>query len=127
MHLHDLTGQPLDAPSATSLRHYEELRAVMVANGHADGLLWMTSFSTPESMPGEWLAQAYELMQAQLYLGAAFYGQFNPSEAGSLVGADGTLQPECFSLQTVINAKKGSPVKLEANINSGLVNLMVRK
>jgi len=127
MRLHDLTGQPLETPSATSLRHYEELRALMVANGHTDGLLWLTSFSMPESLSGEWLAQAYGLMHAQLYLGAAFYGQFNSSAAGSLVGADGTLQPACFSLQAVINAKKGSQVKLGATVETGLVNLMVRK
>jgi len=81
MRLQGLSGQPLETPSATSLRHYEEIRAVMTANGHAEGLLWVTAFSMPEGAAAEWLGQAYELMQAQLYLGAAFYGGFNSPAA----------------------------------------------
>lgn len=72
--LDNLTGNPLDAPSPGNLRHYENIRAVMTANNHNDGLLWITGISLPaETQEETWLKQAYQMMQSQLYLGTVFY------------------------------------------------------
>jgi len=76
IHLENLAGDPLDAPAPDTLRHYEEIRAVMTANGHSDGLLWITGLSLPaETDQAPWLEQAYPMMKSQLYLGAVFYSQ----------------------------------------------------
>lgn len=72
--LDNLVGQPLDASLPNSLRHYEDIRAVMTANGHVDGLLWITGFGPPAGVEDEtWLKQAFQMMQSQLYLGTVFY------------------------------------------------------
>lgn len=73
-----MTSDPLAAPAPDSLRHYEEIRAVMTANNHSDGLLWITGLSLPaETEQTPWLEQAYPMMKSQLYLGAVFYSQPN--------------------------------------------------
>ncbi|HVN56392.1 MAG TPA: hypothetical protein VMT46_18845 [Anaerolineaceae bacterium] len=119
LRLPELTGDPLQSPENSSpgegqqhiLRHYEEIRQVMLENHHASGILWITHFSGPsgkihggESATLEpqkqtlWLIQAYRLMRAQLYIGAAFYGQLNPSahpegETFSLIRSDSSRNP----------------------------------
>lgn len=78
IHLETLQGNPLDVPSQNSLRHYEEIRAVMTANDHHEGLLWITGFNLPPEMqPETWLKQADPLMKSQLYLGTVFYSPEN--------------------------------------------------
>lgn len=74
--LESVTVDPLAPPAPNALRHYEEIRAVMTANSHNDGLLWITGLSLPagtEQAP--WLEQADPMMKSQLYLGAVFYSQ----------------------------------------------------
>ncbi len=74
IHLENLAGNPLDAPAPDTLRHYEEIRAVMTTNGHSNGLLWITGLSLPAGTQDKtWLGQACQLMQSQLYLGTVFY------------------------------------------------------
>ncbi len=74
--LESVTVDPLAPPAPDSLRHYEEIRAVMTANSHNDGLLWITCLSLPaETEQTPWLEQAYPMMKSQLYLGAVFYSQ----------------------------------------------------
>ncbi len=74
--LESVTVDPLAPPAPDTLRHYEEIRAVMTANGHSDGLLWITGLSLPaETEQAPWLEQAYPMMKSQLYLGAVFYSQ----------------------------------------------------
>ncbi len=114
--LDDLAG----IPSATSenrqqmvLRHYEEVRDVMVKYGHQKGLLWITGLSIPstlENQPGmtgstaqkqaAWLSQAYQQLRSQLYIGVAFLNQLNPPADGaplpagvSLILPSGDLHP----------------------------------
>ena len=66
----------LAPPAPDTLRHYEEIRAVMTANSHSDGLLWITGLSlSAETEQVRWLEQAYPMMKSQLYLGAVFYSQ----------------------------------------------------
>lgn len=82
------------------LRHYEDIRQVMVANGHTQGLIWITCFHWPESLIAlpitnsaeqvRWLSQAVQMMKSQLYLGVAFFDRLNPpadSGPGELAGA----------------------------------------
>lgn len=89
MRLVNLAGQPLDAPSATSLRHYEEIRSIMVANGHAEGLLWITDFIPPaQAQPGSWLTQGFAMMKSQLYLGVVFYTPLTALVAADVVRMD---------------------------------------
>ncbi|MCS6993981.1 MAG: hypothetical protein NZP74_09155 [Anaerolineales bacterium] len=72
--LETLTGDPLAAPAPNTLRHYEEVRAVMNAHEHDDGLLWITHFNlVPENEKETWLKEAHAIMQSQLYLGAVFW------------------------------------------------------
>lgn len=88
-------GDPLAAPDGVDrgiLRHYEEVRQVMVDAGRAKDLIWVTSILPPDgtisssdpNKPGSfnqtnWLYQAYGQMKSQLYIGVAFYRSLNPS------------------------------------------------
>jgi hypothetical protein len=112
-----LVGDPLAEPgqgSSLVLRHYQEVRDLMIQNSHQDGLIWITSFSWPTPDPqqpgltipaspqeqAQWLAQALQLLKAQLFIGAAFFNQLNPLELSlwtdnspSLLLADLSLHP----------------------------------
>ena len=98
-----LSGTTLDEPAAANLRHYEQIRNVMTSNGHTDGLLWITSLGAPSGITDPaaqdaWLTQAYEQLKTQLYMGAVFYGEFNPSadgtnNAASLLRVDSSAHP----------------------------------
>lgn len=94
LHLADVTGDPLRTPVAggsPSLRHYEEVRKVMVDNNHSDGVIWITDLSWPSGRIGAedatintpqaqslWLSQAYRQLRAQLYIGTVFIHRLNP-------------------------------------------------
>ncbi len=96
--LEDLVGNPSAVPENRRqqvLRHYEEVRDVMVKYGHQKGLLWITGLSIPaklEDQPGvagslsqnqaSWLSQAYQQLRSQLYIGVAFLNQLNPPASG---------------------------------------------
>ncbi len=90
------------------LRHYEEIRDVMVKYGHQKGLLWITGFHIPASLEDQaeitgspaqkqaaWLGQAYQQLRSQLYIGVAFLSQLNPPSAGSAGSPEGgsLIQP----------------------------------
>ncbi len=90
----NLTGDPLLAPDPSEtrvLRHYEQLRAVMLKNKQDAGLIWITRLSPPNASlaPNDrrfldpanqalWWGQAFEQLKSQLYIGAAFLSQINP-------------------------------------------------
>jgi hypothetical protein len=93
LQLCELTGDPLyvDSQEYRVLRHYEQVRQVMLANNHPMGLIWVTQLCPPSGTINAadqryqdpqfqvaWLAQAYSLLRAQLYIGAAFYASLNP-------------------------------------------------
>ena len=77
------------------LRHYEEIRDLMLNHQHANGMIWITAFSWPTSgtpnpaeplaLPttaahqSQWVNQALQLMRAQLFIGAAFFSNLNQS------------------------------------------------
>jgi hypothetical protein len=133
----NISGEPMAAPQEglqATLRHYEQIRRVMLENNHANGLIWITSFSWPEgpsqvngkalinhNEEARWLNQAYRLLRSQLYIGVAFFHQLNPpdpSERGantvprtgvvssSLVFPDASLHPACSVVTqlTAVNA-----------------------
>lgn len=102
LQLYDLTGDPLyvDGQEYRILRHYEQVRQVMVANNHQSGLIWVTQLRPPSGTINvadqryhdpqtqvDWLTQAYSLLRAQLYIGAAFYSSLNPDLGKSNQGS----------------------------------------
>jgi hypothetical protein len=128
----DLTGDTLQAPGAGSrlvLRHYEEVRQVMLAHGHTDGILWITHFRAPSGkiQPADktymqpaneaaWLGQAFRQMRAQLYIGAAFVADLNPAsadDAASLIGRDGNRRPFVAILGQLID-QNNQPLETSA-------------
>lgn len=111
----DIIGDPLKAPDGSEhriLRHYEEVRQVMLANDDKTGILWITDLSWPSGKIQEsdsiyqnpevqavWLRNAYRQLRAQLYIGAAFLHRLNPSSTGggesasSLIRSNNSLHP----------------------------------
>lgn len=99
-----LSGEPLQSPSKDQnlvLRHYEEVRQVMLKNKHEGGLIWLTRLSPPSTRgngadPQEpafqaaWLAQAFQQIKSQLYIGVAFLNGINPGPSNSGISL---LQP----------------------------------
>lgn len=101
----DLLASPLDTPGLI-FRHYERVRALMLANGHESGLIWVTGFQIPSGRLGaspldsanleqqkQWLQQGYSQLYAQLYVGTAVLGSLNPSPAAAGATAS-LLQPD---------------------------------
>lgn len=90
-----LTSDPLEAPSKAEnrvLRHYEEIRAVMLKNKQDAGLIWITRLSPPTgeisaddqkyqdlNIQTGWLNQAFGQLKSQLYIGVAFVNAINLS------------------------------------------------
>jgi hypothetical protein len=115
LRLPNVEGKPYDHPGKTNypvLRHYEEVREVMLNFDHRDGLIWITEFTWPHSSSmalsttdikdqTHFLTEAYALLRAQLYVGAAFFEPLNPSNPSnqsdyhqySLVFDDSTPNP----------------------------------
>jgi hypothetical protein len=88
------TGEPLAAPNGIEhhyLRHYQEIRQVMLENSHENGLIWVTHLQAPsgkinssdkayqsQEKQAEWLAKAYSQLRANLFIGVAFHNGLNP-------------------------------------------------
>ncbi len=113
-----ITGQPLQSPAGGDhrvLRHYEEIRQVMIKNNHPSGMIWITHLSVPSGkinlaeiitdphLQDAWLAQAYGQIRSQLYIGASFYDGLNPNEDNhSLILSDGSYHPFYRTLRGLI-------------------------
>lgn len=78
------------------LRHYEEVRRIMVENQHKKGLIWITHLSLPsgtidisdsaikdEAAQANWMSQVYLQSRAQLYIGVSIVQSLNPGPEGS--------------------------------------------
>lgn len=80
----DVMAHP-DSAEQHVLRHYEEVREIMRQYEHSQASIWVTGFEWPAqpaytvSSQSKWIRQAYCLMRSQLYIGAAFFDQLNPS------------------------------------------------
>jgi hypothetical protein len=75
LQLYGVEGEPSDQPSQASLRHYEQIRAVMKQNAHEQGLLWITDLQQAQAPQNAcaWKDAAERQLKAQLYLGAVFF------------------------------------------------------
>jgi hypothetical protein len=109
-----LTGSPLADSGPTSLRHIEAVRQVMLDHNQADGLIWITRFVWPEGIAdpqaqGQWLVQAYELLQARLYMGAAFFDLLPATQgAPALIALDGQAHPGLLNLAQLIQTRRAN-------------------
>lgn len=113
LRLPSLGNNPLATVHETDnlvLRHYEEIRNIMIDYGHKSGLIWITGFSWDRNSlrsPSEqaaWVKQAYLLFRAQLYIGAAFFDGLNvsPKASSQPLILDGNLHPGFEELVEVI-------------------------
>ena len=113
----NLVGQPYQSPSSSVrnsvLRHYEQIRQVMLDNGHKSGLIWITGFSWPSELSNvleqntpdlqaQWLQEAYHWISSQIYVGVAFFTISQPNNA---VSSDFS-HPAFQSLQQQISIEK---------------------
>jgi hypothetical protein len=111
-----VTDLPLTEPSQdkpAALRHYELVRKYMLDNGHKLDLIWITGFSWPEQLStvdeqSLWVYEAFKLLKAQLYIGAAFFNSLTPTSSeetfyhpSSLVLEDGSFHPAAAQILRV--------------------------
>ncbi|HPH96142.1 MAG TPA: hypothetical protein PKW33_05545 [Anaerolineaceae bacterium] len=136
----DVTGSPLVNPTPTEhrvLRHYEEIRQVMLDNGHADGLLWITSLNPPSgriaptdnafaadpAAQAQWLAQSYGQASSQLYIGMAAFNSLNAplsskdSPFGIILVQSNENQHPFYAMLKTFTAKNGQLPSLSAQYN----------
>ena len=112
-------GEPFSEPTQNApdvLRHYEIVRNFMLQNNHRTDLIWITGFSWPAQLvsvdeQAAWVFNAYTLLKAQLYIGAAFFNNLNPPSSGeandypaSLILEDGSLHPAGNQIRKVTSA-----------------------
>jgi hypothetical protein len=87
---------PTGGPQAPVLRHYEEIRKIMISMGREKDLIWISSFSSPSGKmnpsglsnqeiqdQANWLFQAFTQLRSQLYIGVTIYQSLNPSTSAS--------------------------------------------
>lgn len=121
-----ISGDPYSNPSQIALRHYEEIRAVMLKNDHREGLIWITGFGFPNrglsnndqaspppltvEQQADWLEKAFSLIKAQLYVGSAFFDQINPNETpnqsfirATLISVEAHIHPAVDQITRLIN------------------------
>ena len=86
------------AVSSATLRPLEDIRAVMLEQGHSDGLVWLTRLSLPPTLQNAaldaqsaWMREAQMLFRAQLYVGVVFFDMLSAPDATGLLGADGRI------------------------------------
>jgi hypothetical protein len=120
-----LTGEPLQSPTKEQnhvLRHYEEVRQVMLKNKHESGLIWLTRLAPPSGQEAGsdpqvqdpenqsvWLAQAFNQVKSQLYIGVAFLKGVNPSGATqgiSLLQPGGDYHPFYRTLRDLVSINR---------------------
>lgn len=103
----DVSGDPLDFPTSREprvMRHYEEVRRVMLENKHQIASIWITRFGPPSgtitssdtayhdlNAQGNWLGQVYLQTRSQLYIGVVIGQSLNLSGKGATAGIPGLL------------------------------------
>ena len=94
----DLAKDTLMYPNGVEhrvLRHYEEVRQIMVENQHKKGLIWITQISLPSgtidtsdsaiqdvNAQANWMRQIYFQTRSQLYIGVTVAQSLNPDPEG---------------------------------------------
>lgn len=109
-----MSGSPLTAPGGGRiyiLRHYEDIRQIMLECNHQSGLIWITLLSAPDGTiesgdrvyrdaqrQTEWLQQAVLQIRSQLYIGAVFAHHINPPGSSGLFSGEDAflLKPNSF-------------------------------
>lgn len=121
----DVAVDPLRYPDGSErrvLRHYEEVRQVMIANKHTSARIWITRFCLPSGTIGvqdkvsidvgsqsAWIIQGVTQMRSQLYIGAVFLVSLNSrgegiaSEPLVLMQGEGTQHPFSAQLAEMIS------------------------
>lgn len=135
----ETTGRPLTSPEPSSsnvLRHYELIRRLMLEKGYEQNRIWITGFSWPKQITepaaqAQWLSEAFELLRAQLYIGAAFFAWLNqPALEESWAGTASLLLPNsCFHpayMSLKILASGSVPMNSEATTHCPLVKKLIR-
>jgi hypothetical protein len=143
----ETTGDPLFTPTQNEkrcLRHYEDVRQMMLINEHRQGLIWITGFSWPSgnlqasdsiyqktSEQTRWLNQAYQILKAQLYLGVAFFSQINPPgpravtlNPASLIRQDLSIHPAFANLGLLISPPADN---MKMNVQTVLIKRIVQE
>jgi hypothetical protein len=126
MRMLDTTGDPTCTPTPNEkrcLRHFEEVRQIMLNHNHRNGLIWLTGFAWPSGNLQEsdgiyremneqtrWLNQSYQILKAQLYIGVAFFSQINPpgprevdTKPPSLIRPDLSFHPALANIGLLIS------------------------
>lgn len=125
--LNNVTGDPLAAPGSGQpvLRHYEEIRQVMVSAGQEKALLWITAFRAPSGtisssvvnsaveneQQNVLLYQMMAQMRSQLYIGVAFYESLNPASniptRSALIPSDSQYHPFVAVFREIVSHNGG--------------------
>ena len=145
--LPETTGNPMFTPKEDErrcLRHFEEVRQVMLVHDHRQGLIWLTDFSWPSgnlrtsdtifkntTEQTRWLNQAFQILKAQLYLGVAFFSQINPPgleestpDRVSLISQDLSIHPAFTNLGLLISPPADNS---QLNVQKVLVKRIVQE
>jgi hypothetical protein len=145
--LSDLTGDPLTPPDGSEhriLRHYEEVRQIMLKNNAANCLIWVTHLRFPSGTINHedliyndlnnqtsWLSQAFSQLRSQLYIGVAFLGSLNPEKQSlstqnwSLVGDGKDYQPFYSTFRDLIS--QNSPENILLKRGRPKSNVLVKR
>ena len=121
-----------NGPDAKVLRHYEDVRKVMVESNHRNGTIWITHISPPsgtiresgsdkteEERLVEWITQVYIQTRSQLYIGVTVGQSLNPEREGTAAGVSSLLQgagmvhPLYSELKEMIGLNKAGSVTIE--------------
>lgn len=130
-----LSGDPLQFPNGSDprvLRHYEDVREVMVESNHRNGTIWITHISQPsgkieasgsdkteEEWLVEWITQVYIQTRSQLYIGVTVGQSLNPKGEGTAAGVSSLLQgagmvhPLYSELKEMISLNKAGSVTIK--------------
>ncbi len=96
-------------------RHYQEVRLLMLNNGHKEGSIWVTRLAwktdAPENTQDRWLHTAYQLLRQQVYIGlVAFDGLTPPPQRPlTVVDTQGRLTAQFGLIGDAIGGKQATP------------------
>ena len=101
------------------LRHYEQVRQIMLDYQRRRDMIWITSFQWPENIldaeiQAEWTYQAYEHLLAQPFIGAAFFNTLYTASAASqpaLTRSDFNLNTAGLKLKELIAIRAASQIE----------------
>ncbi len=123
LRLHGVASDPAASPAYTpqlTLRHYEQVRALMQYHHHEDGMLWLTYVSPTSDIiqnRSSWRSRVIQQVQRLLYLGAVFF-----APGSSSAGSGPTTSPEWYKTAPKQSIFKSSHATTPSN-TSGMAIL----